>query len=112
MVLRQKRSYEAASQVELDLKITPIITAHALRHTHASILLYKGISLLYVSERLGHVSLDITTYTYTHLIKELLEKDSKQNLILNAKHAIFEHLNDPAVPIEIIYKNIGGNKKK
>ncbi|APQ62209.1 multidrug DMT transporter permease [Paenibacillus polymyxa] len=41
-------------------------------------LLYKGISLLYVSERLGHASLDITTSTYAHLMKELREQDSKQ----------------------------------
>ena len=47
-----------------NLKIAPVITAHGLRHTHASILLYKGISLLYVSERLGHASLDITTSTF------------------------------------------------
>lgn len=69
-----------------NLKITPIITAHGLRHTHASILLYKGISLLYVSERLGHASLDITTSTYAHLMKELREKDSMQTT------SIFEHL--------------------
>lgn len=35
-----------------------------------------------------------------------------KDLILTAKHAIFEHLNDPAIPIEIVYKNIGGNKNK
>ncbi|MFJ7746703.1 site-specific integrase [Peribacillus sp. NPDC097295] len=69
-----------------NLKITPVITAHGLRHTHASILLYKGISLLYVSERLGHASLDITTSTYAHLMKELHEKDSKQTT------SIFERL--------------------
>lgn len=69
-----------------NLKITPIITAHDLRHTHASILRYKAISLLYVSERLGHASLDITTSTYAHLMKELREKDSKQTT------SIFERL--------------------
>lgn len=70
----------------LRLKITSIITAHGLRHTHASILLYKGISLLYVSERLGHPSLDITISTYAHLMKELREKNSKQTT------GIFERL--------------------
>ena len=60
------------------LKIKPIITVHGLRHTHASISLYKGISVMYVSERLGHATLDITTSTYSHLIKELRNKDSKQ----------------------------------
>ncbi|MED4698446.1 tyrosine-type recombinase/integrase [Lysinibacillus capsici] len=69
-----------------NLKITPVITAYGLRHTHASILLYKGISLLYVSERLGHASLGITTSTYAHLMKELREKDSIQTT------SIFEQL--------------------
>lgn len=59
------------------LQIQPIITAHGLRHTHASVLLYKGVSVLYVSERLGHPTIDITTSTY-HLLKELREKDSEQ----------------------------------
>jgi integrase len=60
------------------LQIQPIITAHGLRHTHASVLLYKGVSVLYVSERLGHATIDITTSTYAHLLKELREKDSEQ----------------------------------
>ena len=42
--------------------------------------------IIYVSERLGHSSLDITTSTYAHLLKELREKDSKQTA------GIFERL--------------------
>lgn len=60
------------------LNIKPLITVHGLRHTHSSILLYKGISILYVSERLGHASIDITTSTYAHVLKELRERDSEQ----------------------------------
>ncbi|WP_435528836.1 tyrosine-type recombinase/integrase [Lysinibacillus parviboronicapiens] len=37
-------------------------TVHGLRHTHSSILLYKIISIFYVSERLGHSNIDITTF--------------------------------------------------
>ena len=62
------------------LNIKPLITAHGLRHTHASILLYKGISILYVSERLGHASIDITTSTYAHVLKELREREFEQNI--------------------------------
>ncbi|VDG99435.1 Integrase [Lysinibacillus sphaericus] len=58
------------------LGIRPLITVHGLRHTHSSILLYKGISILYVSERLGHSNIDITTSTYAHVLKELRERDS------------------------------------
>lgn len=59
------------------LNIMPLITVHGLRHTHSSILLYKGISILYVSERLGHSNIDITTSTYAHVLKELRERDSQ-----------------------------------
>jgi len=59
------------------LNIKPLITVHGLRHTHSSILLYKGISILYVSERLGHSNIDITTSTYAHVLKELRERDSE-----------------------------------
>lgn len=70
------------------LKIKPVITVHGLRHTHASVLLYKDISVLYVSERLGHASIDITTSTYAHLLKELRERDSSKTI------SIFEELLD------------------
>lgn len=62
-----------------ELSIKPSISVHGLRHTHASILLYQGISLLYVSERLGHTNIDITTSTYSHVLKELRERDSTQS---------------------------------
>jgi integrase len=57
------------------LNIEPIITAHGLRHTHASILLYKRVSIFYVSERLGHDSTETTIKTYAHIVKELRAED-------------------------------------
>ncbi|RYL97465.1 site-specific integrase [Sporolactobacillus sp. THM7-7] len=59
-----------------DLNINPI-TVHGLRHTHASILLYKGASIQYVSERLGHSDIQTTLKLYTHVLKELRAKDEK-----------------------------------
>lgn len=56
------------------LKI-PRITFHGLRHTHTSILLYKGVSVLSVSRRLGHSSITTTQSTYLHIIKELETQD-------------------------------------
>ncbi|MFC5591715.1 tyrosine-type recombinase/integrase [Sporosarcina soli] len=53
------------------------ITVHGLRHTHASILLYKKVSIYYVSERLGHATVDTTMRHYAHVIKELREQDTK-----------------------------------
>jgi len=51
------------------------ISVHGLRHTHASILLYEGVSIYYVSERLGHGDIETTMSYYAHIIKELREKD-------------------------------------
>lgn len=58
----------------------PPITIHGLRHTHASILLYKGVSIYYVSERLGHKDIDTTHKYYSHIIKELREEDEKKTI--------------------------------
>lgn len=59
-----------------NLHIAPI-TVHGLRHTHASILLYKDASIQYVSERLGHSDLETTLTRYTDVLKELRTKDEK-----------------------------------
>lgn len=48
---------------------------HGLRHTHASVLLYKKVSIYYVSERLGHSNIETTLKEYTHVIKELRVED-------------------------------------
>lgn len=53
----------------------PVISAHCLRHTHASVLLASGVSILSVSKRLGHSNVTTTQDTYLHIIKELEEKD-------------------------------------
>ncbi|ELJ9288488.1 site-specific integrase [Staphylococcus coagulans] len=53
-------------------------TLHALRHTHASVLLSEGLSLQYISKRLGHADIDVTLRTYSHLIEEQkVEEDEK-----------------------------------
>lgn len=53
------------------------ITMHGLRHTHASILLYRKATIYYVSERLGHANIDTTHRYYSHVIKELRKDDTK-----------------------------------
>lgn len=59
-----------------NMNIQPI-SAHGLRHTHASILLYKRASIYYVSERLGHSDIETTNSYYAHIIKELRDQDDK-----------------------------------
>lgn len=53
----------------------PVISIHGLRHTHASLLLFAGVSIASVSKRLGHASMNTTQDTYLHVIRELENKD-------------------------------------
>lgn len=53
----------------------PVITIHGLRHTHASLLLFAGVSIASVARRLGHASITTTQKTYLHIIHELENKD-------------------------------------
>ncbi len=54
----------------------PEITVHGLRHTHASLLLFAGVSIASVAKRLGHASMTTTQKTYLHVIQELENKDT------------------------------------
>ena len=56
------------------LKI-PVISIHGLRHTHASLLLFAGVSIASVARRLGHSSMTTTQKTYLHVIQELENQD-------------------------------------
>lgn len=53
----------------------PVISIHGLRHTHASLLLFTGVSIASVARRLGHASMTTTQKTYLHIIQELENKD-------------------------------------
>ncbi len=53
----------------------PVISIHGLRHTHASLLLFTGVSIASVARRLGHSSINTTQRTYLHIIQELENKD-------------------------------------
>ena len=58
----------------------PTISIHGLRHTHASLLLYEGVSVASVAKRLGHNNTTTTQETYIHIIKELENKDNDKIL--------------------------------
>ena len=53
----------------------PVISVHGLRHTHASLLLFAGVSIGSVARRLGHASMNTTQKTYLHIIHELENQD-------------------------------------
>jgi integrase len=63
-----------------EIGIDPI-TKHGLRHTHASVLLYKKVTINYASERLVHKDIETSYKYYSHVIDELREVDEKQTII-------------------------------
>lgn len=54
------------------------ISIHGLRHTHGSVLLSQGVSVMSISQRLGHSNVTTTQEVYLHVIKELEEKDNEK----------------------------------
>lgn len=59
----------------------PAVTFHALRHTHASMLIDEGVDVVTISVRLGHSSPDITLRVYSHLFQK---DDGKAAAAINA----------------------------
>jgi integrase len=53
------------------------ITSHGLRHTHASMSLYKKVNVKYVSRRLGHNDIVTTLQTYSHILDEMEQMESR-----------------------------------
>jgi integrase len=51
-----------------DAKNLPRVSFHALRHTHASVLIGAGVDVLTISRRLGHSKASMTLDIYGHLI--------------------------------------------
>lgn len=64
----------------------PVISIHGLRHTHASVLLFSGVSIASVSKRLGHSNMTTTQKTYLHIIRELENQDV--DLVMRSLSAI------------------------
>ncbi|WP_281486946.1 tyrosine-type recombinase/integrase [Lysinibacillus sphaericus] len=75
-VLSNEGVNKALKNILGQLDIKPI-SVHGLRHTHASILLYQGASINSVSERLGHSDIQTTQDHYSHVLKEMKERDEK-----------------------------------
>lgn len=54
------------------------ITPHTLRHTHASLLMEKGVDVDTISARLGHTDSRITRQIYLHVTKRMKEEQNKR----------------------------------
>jgi integrase len=65
--------WRAAEQVRLmadackQAKITPAVSFHVLRHTHASTLAMRGVPMGVIAEQLGHADTRMTEKHYAHL---------------------------------------------
>jgi len=52
----------------VEARSLPRVTLHALRHTHASILIREGVDIVTISRRLGHGKPSVTLDVYGHLM--------------------------------------------
>jgi integrase len=52
----------------------PHIRFHDMRHSHATMLLSKGINVKVVSERLGHSKVGVTLDTYSHVLPSMQQE--------------------------------------
>ncbi|WP_277425497.1 site-specific integrase [Staphylococcus epidermidis] len=55
-------------------------TLHSIRHTHCSYLLHNGVSIYYISKRLGHKNIKTTMDVYSHLLDEVEQKEKQKAL--------------------------------
>lgn len=69
-------AYNKYLRENTELAIGRKITAHTLRHTHASLLLAEGINIDAISRRLGHENSSITKEIYLHITSKLKEKEN------------------------------------
>jgi integrase len=63
------------------------VTFHALRHTHASVLIDAGIDVVKISKRLGHAKISTTLDVYSHLF--VAREDKSAQAINDAVTALF-----------------------
>lgn len=63
-------------------------TIHSMRHTHATLLLKKGINPKVVSKRLGHSNVTITLNIYAHVLESMENTASDMwGEIMNCNHS-------------------------
>lgn len=79
---RYKRTFNSTINNYMSVKCKNLgiteITIHALRHTHASVLLAGGVSINTISSRLGHANIGITQEVYAHVLDELKAADDQK----------------------------------
>lgn len=76
-IYHEKNKAEGMTETENQKKLdsTYLIGFHGLRHTHASYLIAHSLSLEYISQRLGHSSVAITSKVYIHLLNDYRQRE-------------------------------------
>jgi integrase len=69
---------------------------HGLRHTHASVLIRRGVNAKVVSDRLGHTSVAFTLKTYAHLFDE-----QKREAAIGIEAFLGSSYITPSVPVAL-----------
>lgn len=79
LFLTKKNDFFSCSRIDIELKKYKKIklSSHIFRHTHASLLIEKGIPIDVISRRLGHNDIKITKEIYIHLTKKMKEKENE-----------------------------------
>jgi integrase len=68
---RQFKQLQSDSGIPVDDQIS----LHGMRHSHASLLLYQGVNIKSISERLGHKDIQTTMRVYAHVLDEMKHRD-------------------------------------
>ena len=71
------RDFTKGFQRHLEAAGLPRVRLHDLRHTHASLLLSRGVHPKIVQERLGHSSITMTLDLYSHITPGLQEQAAR-----------------------------------
>ena len=67
--LRPSRQSAAFTRLARSLGLPPGTTMHTLRHTHATMLLYSGVPVETIRQRLGHADVATTLRLYAHAME-------------------------------------------
>ena len=75
--LSHKAAENTFKKAKNEIGIHDKVTINALRHTHCSFLYNHGVSIHYISKRLGHKNIKITLDTYNHIFEEKYASDDE-----------------------------------
>lgn len=67
----KQQNYRSYFYRMCNLADVPKLSPHALRHSHAVHLLESGSNIKYVSERLGHATINMTANVYLHVSQKM-----------------------------------------